>query len=139
MTRAYGLLMRLYPRTHRAIFEQEMTVVFEEAAEEHRRRGWVSFVRFVVAEMAGIVTGSCVQWLSAVRSREQPQHALAGADTRGLPSEIAEAEQRLQANLKRMEYAIAHHQFPRARFFSEVDRRERERLQQLRSKYGLTE
>ena len=53
MTRAYGFLMRLYPRKHRAVFEKEMKAVFEEAAEEHRRRGWVYFVRFMLAEMAG--------------------------------------------------------------------------------------
>ena len=140
MTRAYGFLMRLYPGKHRAVFEKEMTAVFEEAAEEHRRRGWFHFIRFLAAEMAGAVTGSCAQWVSAMRRDEQSQRAeLAEAGDAGLPLEIVQAQRRLQANLRRMEYAIAHHQFPRARFFSEVDRREREQIRQLREKHGLAE
>lgn len=137
MTRAYGLLIRLYPRKHRAIFEQEMTAVFEEAANEHRKRGQVDFVRFVVAEMAGVVIGSCAQRISAMKYKEQPQHVLTEADCTGLPPEVAEAERRLQASLRCMEYAIAHHQFTRARFFSEVERSEREQLRELREKHGL--
>ncbi len=140
MTRAFGFLMRLYPRSHRAIFEQEMTAVFEEAANEHRKRGWVRFMRFVLAEVAGALTGCCAQWVLSVRRGEQEQRAaVAEAESSGLPPEIVQAQQRLQANLRRMEYAIAHHQFPRARFFSEVDRREREQLRQLREKHGLTD
>ncbi len=132
--------MRLYPKNHRAVFEKEMTAVFEEAAQEHRKRGWFHFIRFVLAEMAGAVTGSCTQWIKALRSEEQSQKpALAEATDAGLPPEIAQAEQRLQANLRRMEYAIAHHQFTRARFFSEAERREREQLRQLREKHGLAE
>ncbi len=140
MTRAYGFLMRLYPRKHRAVFEKEMTAVFEEAAEEHRRRGWFHFIGFAAAEVAGAVTGSCAQWVSEMRRAEQSQRAeLAEAGNAGLPPEIVQAQQRLQANLRRMEYAIAHHQFPRARFFSEVDRIEREQLRHLREKHGLAE
>ncbi len=140
MTRAYGLLMRLYPRKHRSVFEKEMTAVFEEAAEEHRRRGWFPFVRFMLAELAGAVKGSCTQWVSGLRREEQSKSAeLAQAGDSGLPPEIAQAERRLQGHLRRMEYAIAHHQFTRARFFSEAERREREQLRQLREKHGLGE
>lgn len=140
MKRAYGLLMRLYPRKHRAVFGKEMTAVFDEAANEHRKRGWGDLVRFVLAEAAGIVTGSCAQWISEMRRDEQSRPAeLAEAGEAGLPPKIAQAQRRLETNLRGMEEAIAHHQFTWARFFSEAERREREQLRQLREKHGLAE
>ena len=75
-----------------------------------------------------------------MRRAEQSQCTeLAEAGDAGLPPEITQAQRRLQANLRRMEDAIAHHQFTRARFFSEAERREREQLRQLREKHGLAE
>ena len=140
MVRAYGLLMRLYPRHHRAIFEKEMTAVFKEAAQEYRERGRVEFIRFALAEIAGAVMGAYAQWISGTRDQEDLQCViLAETEDACLPPEIALIQRRLRANLRQMEHAIAHHQFPRARFCSEVDRREREQLRQLRNKYGLPE
>lgn len=36
MTRAYGLLLLLYPRGYRVSFAREMKTVFAQAAESHR-------------------------------------------------------------------------------------------------------
>ena len=138
MTRAYGLLLKLYPKDHRALFEAEMAAVFEEGAEEHHRRGWFSLLRFAFAEAVGLIEDAGAQWLSAPpRSEHADSLAVAGNTRSALPAEIVECQARIQQNLRRMEYAIAHHQFERARFFSTADEKEREHLSRLWASYGL--
>jgi len=55
----------------------------------------------------------------------------------GVPDEVAEAEKRVEFCLRRMEHAIANHDFPGARFYSNEDLKARENLRVLRAKYGL--
>ncbi len=138
MTRAYGLLLKLYPKDHRVLFEAEMMAVFDQAAEEHRRRGWFSFLRFAVAEVAGLIEDFGVQWLSASARRKSPDFLAVTEDSQSeLPAEVVETQRRIQQNLRCMEYAIAHHRFDRARFFSTADEKERKHLQRLWTTYGL--
>ncbi len=54
-----------------------------------------------------------------------------------LPAEIKEAMKRIKFIVHRMESAIANHEFEKARFYSDEERREREALQELRSKHNL--
>jgi len=54
-----------------------------------------------------------------------------------LPTEVAEVQKRIKFIVHRMETAIANHEFEKARFFSDEERRERENLRQLREKYNL--
>ena len=55
------------------------------------------------------------------------------------PEEVIEAEKRLKFIVRRMENAIANHEFEKARFYSEEERKAREELRQLRAKYNLGE
>ncbi|MCS7314383.1 MAG: ATP-dependent Clp protease ATP-binding subunit [Bryobacterales bacterium] len=54
-----------------------------------------------------------------------------------VPPEVAEVQKRIKFIVQRMENAIANHEFEKARFYSDEERRERENLRQLREKYNL--
>jgi ATP-dependent Clp protease ATP-binding subunit ClpC len=54
-----------------------------------------------------------------------------------LPPEIADVQKRIKFVVHRMETAIANHEFEKARFYSDEERKERENLRQLREKYNL--
>ena len=54
-----------------------------------------------------------------------------------LPDEVAEIQKRIKFIVHRMENAIANHEFEKARFYSDEERKERENLRQLREKYNL--
>src|SRR6195256_1814224 len=54
-----------------------------------------------------------------------------------LPGEVADIQKRIKFIVHRMENAIASHEFEKARFYSDEERKERENLRQLREKYNL--
>jgi ATP-dependent Clp protease ATP-binding subunit ClpC len=54
-----------------------------------------------------------------------------------VPSEVSEIQKRIKFIVHRMENAIANHEFEKARFYSDEERKERENLRQLREKYNL--
>src|SRR4030081_1995634 len=56
-----------------------------------------------------------------------------------LPSEVADIQKRIKFIVHRMENAIANHEFEKARFYSDEERKERENMRQLREKYNLDE
>ncbi len=56
-----------------------------------------------------------------------------------LPQEMVEAQKRIKFVVHRMETAIQNHEFEKARFYSDEERKERENLRQLREKYNIDE
>src|ERR1700678_3073891 len=54
-----------------------------------------------------------------------------------LPSDLADIQKRIKFIVHRMENAIANHEFEKARFYSDEERKERENLRALRDKYHL--
>ncbi len=54
-----------------------------------------------------------------------------------LPEEIADVQKRIKFIVHRMEKAIAMHEFAKAKFYSDEERKERENLRALRDKYHL--
>ncbi len=56
-----------------------------------------------------------------------------------LPEEITDVQKRIKFIVHRMENAIANHEFEKARFYSDEERKERENLRALREKYHLDE
>jgi hypothetical protein len=136
MTRAYGLLLRLYPRVHRDIFSVEMCHVFAEQAREQRRRGWPTFLSFLLSELGGVLRGSAVQWVDTlIESGGKMDSAYQVRSN--LPQEVVAAQLRIRHTVRSMEYAIAHHQFAEARRLSRQDLDEREFLHNLWAKHGL--
>jgi ATP-dependent Clp protease ATP-binding subunit ClpC len=80
-----------------------------------------------------------------LRHRQLPDRAIdliddAGARVKlrglGEPPEIVEILRRIRAVVRSMENAIANHEFDKARFYSEEERRERQNLQSLRAELG---
>jgi hypothetical protein len=131
MRRIYGALLRLYPRDHRTLFAAEMLAVLEKVAEERRGRGWAAFIRLTLAEVMGLLTGAGAEWVARLTSRPlspTPVHP---------PDELTEAQRHIDLILRSMDYAIANHQFTKARFLSEAERRARERLRQCREKHKM--
>ncbi len=53
------------------------------------------------------------------------------------PREVAEVEIHLRSIIDRLEKAIANHEFEKARYYSEEEHKEREKLQEVREKYHL--
>src|SRR5881396_21798 len=56
-----------------------------------------------------------------------------------LPEEMIDVQKRIKFVVHRMENAIANHEFEKARFYSDEERKERENLRALREKYHLDE
>src|SRR5439155_21045464 len=56
-----------------------------------------------------------------------------------LPEEMVDVQKRLKFVVHRMENAIANHEFEKARFYSDEERKERESLRVLREKYQIDE
>ncbi|MFQ5816721.1 MAG: ATP-dependent Clp protease ATP-binding subunit [Terriglobia bacterium] len=54
-----------------------------------------------------------------------------------LPEEVTEIQKRIKFITHRMEAAIQSHEFEKARFYSDEERKEREKLRQLREKFNL--
>jgi hypothetical protein len=125
MKRVWKMLLRLYPPAHRESFADEMETVFDQAAEERRKPGRLSFAGFLIAELFGVLMGAGAAWIA-----ERRRATL----TAGVPDETTKTQTLIEANLRRMEHAIATHQFESARFFSYSDLKLRERLRRLREK-----
>ena len=56
-----------------------------------------------------------------------------------LPADLADIQKRIKFIVHRMENAIANHEFEKARFYSDEERKERENMRQLREKYNMDE
>src|ERR1700683_662573 len=54
-----------------------------------------------------------------------------------LPADLADIQKRIKFIVHRMENAIANHEFEKARFYSDEERKERENMRQLREKHNL--
>jgi hypothetical protein len=132
MRKAYRFMLLLYPRGHREQFAEEMNQVFEQLAAERRERGWTWYVRFAFGETAGLIGGAARAWLERRSTRPEPGQT----PTRWMPQELAEAQQRVDASVADMVQAIANHRFERARVLSNQEREAREKLRELREKYG---
>ncbi|HTS32195.1 MAG TPA: hypothetical protein VMH81_40270 [Bryobacteraceae bacterium] len=151
--RIYRTLLRLYPNDYRALFAAEMSRAFRQAAEERRRQCGPAFVGFLLSELAGLLIGASAEWISkwttdrSVRGRSLPDlrmlrppgvprevwfagACLSAPDT-SLPEELIDARNRVSLLVQRMVYAIANHDFPGARRYSNEERQARAQLRRL--------
>lgn len=153
---AYRALLRLFPEDYRLFFEDEMLDAFGRASEEQRARGPIAYCRFACMELAGLVLSAPMEWIakattsSSIRARSLPDlrmmrpagvpremwFASGKAPSTAVNQKIAEAEQRIEFCLRRMEHAIATHDFPGARFYSNEDLKAREQLSVLRAEHA---
>jgi hypothetical protein len=140
MRRIYGAFLRLYPREYRDLFGSEVLSVFTQAAREQRARGWSVWAWFVVSELSGAVISAAGHWMDRFSARrEAAGPEVAGARHGGLFGVVEAAQSRVELNLRRMEHAIAHHDFVAARAYSIEDLKARDELRRLRDRYGFDE
>jgi ATP-dependent Clp protease ATP-binding subunit ClpC len=85
---------------------------------------------------------------SCLKDRQLPGNAVDLMDEAGacaklrrdaLPEDVVEVQKRIRFIVKRMENAIANHEFEKARFYSNEERKERRNLTALRKEYKLDE
>jgi ATP-dependent Clp protease ATP-binding subunit ClpC len=80
----------------------------------------------------GSLPGTAVDCIDAAGAAAQLQQS-------SPPNEVVEVQKRIRFLEKRIENSIANHEFEKARFFSQEERKERDNLKQLREKYKLDE
>jgi hypothetical protein len=62
MRYAYEALLRLYPSRFRLVFAEEMTSVFEQAADDCQPRGFLAYTGFLLTEFIGLLAGAFATW-----------------------------------------------------------------------------
>jgi hypothetical protein len=161
MGQVYRTLLRLYPSDYRALFALEMQNAFERAAEERRLLGGAVFVRFLLGEFIGLLSGVGAEWIakltadSSVRGRCLPDlrmmrppgisrdlsfaGACQGHGQGSLQDEVLAAQARVSMLIQHMVHAIANHDFPGARRYSYEERLARDELRRLRQKYDIAD
>jgi hypothetical protein len=139
MRQIYAALLRLYPKDHRTRFAAEMLNVFEKAAEQRGGEGRLALVRFVQSEFIGVMFGAGAAWIakSTAGSSARGRSLCMSVGQSTLPNELIEAESRVAILISRTVHAIANHDFPGARSYSNEEQAARENLRLLREKYGL--
>jgi hypothetical protein len=125
----FRVLLRLYPPEYRRTFAPEMLTVLEKATHEHCQSNWAPYARFVLSESLGLIKGAAAEWIVRLTTDSRANHEEA------LPAEVMKAQKQVKLILSRMEHAIANHQFEKARFYSEEERKARENLRLLQRKY----
>lgn len=132
--RMFGLLLKLYPPDHRAMFGEEMLSVLDQAAK--RQNGLPRSIGFFAVEAMGILWGATREWVALLKARRHRLSDEVMADD-GLPEEVQFARTRVNSAIREMVQAISSQQFERARQYSDIERRERDRLRRIREEYGL--
>jgi hypothetical protein len=118
------LLLRLYPAEYQRLFTGEILDVVQQASEE--RRG----IAFTLKEMAGLILGAGVEW--GIKLRRGKQYLSDQRDAEGESlDEVTATGRRIQLHIRRMEHAIANHDFPNARFYAREEEKDREKLNRL--------
>ena len=145
MRRIYGILLRLYPQSHRTSFGGEMSAAFAQSLEDSRGKGWIALARFLTGELSGLLAGAVAAWLSGkpadapvdltrMRPPGVPRESYATA-----VDEVLAAQKLVDFNVHRMQRALAAHAFVEARFYSDEDRRARQNLRIVRERYNISE
>jgi len=128
----YGAILRLYPAEYRAAFASEMMDTFEQSMADHNKNGRLRFLWFAACELGGLLKGVVVEQLAKRMAQDSYITSRCSVQPNtGLPAEIVEAQVDLERLLRSMEFAIAHHDFPKARQYSHEERIARARLEQL--------
>jgi ATP-dependent Clp protease ATP-binding subunit ClpC len=105
-------------------YEKYHGVTYSDEALECAARGSSRYLP------EGMLPGKAFELLDAVGARVKLRQA-------SLPEEIVEVLKRIKFIVHRMAGAIANHEFEKARFYSEEERKEKENLRLLRDKHHL--
>lgn len=132
MRNAYAALLRLYPTEHQQMFANEMLDTFDRAAADWRRRGTLAFLCFTTWELTGLMQGLMIEWAAKKKAKQAYMSVCSQLEEEhDVPQDAAELEKRRARLVRKMEFAIAHHDFPAARFYSDKERIARAQLERL--------
>lgn len=68
MTRAYKILIRLYPLDIKVLYGQEMVSTFEAGLNERRQRGRTALARFLFGELIWLLCDAAEEWIVKLSS-----------------------------------------------------------------------
>ncbi len=108
----------VYEKFHEVSYSEEALVFAAQAADSY------------LPDRA--LPGKAFELLDAAAARVKMRQG-------ALPDEVIEAQKRIRFIVHRMDSAIANHEFEKARFYSDEERKERENLRLLREKYSVDE
>lgn len=128
MRHAYSALLLFYPVEYRHLFGEEMLNTFEQAAGDWRARGTLAFWWFTTWELTGLLHGLIGEWIAKHAAGDEYLRPWSAGK---VPAKAAELEKLCEQLVRRMEFAIAHHDFPKARFYSAAEEKTRRRLERL--------
>jgi hypothetical protein len=134
MKRIWQLSLQLYPKDYRLLFGEEILAILEHKAADQCTNNPFASLAFNAAEILGLIRGAAVEWTSKIRQGAgylDRSHREVAAPADAPLDEVTATRSRIEWNLRRMEHAIAHHDFEGARLCSRQDLREREKLRRL--------
>ncbi len=109
---------QVYEKFHEVSYSEEALELVAQAAESYLPDR--------------VLPGKAFELLDAAAARVRMRQG-------ALPEEIIEAQKRVRFIVHRMDSAIANHEFEKARFYSDEERKERENLRVLREKHSVDE
>lgn len=119
MHRLYTGILSLYPSAYRETFAAEMIDIHTCAAAGTRKEGPFALFSFSLRELAGLLRGLVSEWVALSAAPETYRNSCCS------PTDNADPEIRLRNLIRCMEFAIAHHDFPKARYYSDQERQTR--------------
>lgn len=128
----YRAILSLYPAEYQAVFAPEMIAVFKQTSIDLKRKGILTFILFAISECMGLLKGVVVEHTARWSTPDTyiTPRCTSWEDL-GNQTETVAGERRLEQLIRSMEFAIAHHDFPKARFYSNEERTARALLEQL--------
>lgn len=134
MQQLFWAVMRLYPEEYRAVFGDEMLAVLASRAADLRNVFFLKSGFWVIAEIAGLARGAVAEHIARWADRKRYRAVLDEIRPDDLAQDAAALRSRLNQVIHLMERAIAHHDFPKARFYSDEERKTRYLLSQVEGK-----
>ncbi|HMF78357.1 MAG TPA: hypothetical protein VK604_22050 [Bryobacteraceae bacterium] len=116
----YRILLGIYPNEFRRQFADEMLHVFEQRARERFAMGKTASLVFIVREFFSIVKGAQMMWIEKIEKKNKTQTA---ANIQEADLTVSEIQKLRDAAVSKMVHAIATHDFPGARRYSEEEAR----------------
>jgi hypothetical protein len=127
MRRSFEWLIRFFPEEYREIFGAEIAEVFASSLADHRHQVGLFFAK----ELGGLLRQLAREW--KCKLAEGDSYLITGIETAGLSNKPTELKSLLSLLVKRLEFAISHHDFPGARYFAREEERVRTRLRNLKA------
>ncbi len=110
----------------KAVYEEFHNVTYADDAIAHAVHYASSCIK------AGCLPGTAIDVIDEAGAAAQLHQGK-------IPEEVLEVRKRIRFIVQRMEASIANHEFEKARFYSNEERKERDNLEQLRKQYKLDE